>query len=129
MTVDPEDAEFFRWYGPWAALDPAGVAEFMAGFARPWLIDLPITPDRDGLWTSKRWAEHVAPLDEVTWVAETGIRYVNPEIALHYKARLNRPKDNLDLDRTLPLLGPEQRAWLRDAVRRTEPGHPWLARL
>ena len=27
----------------------------------PWEVDLPITPDRDGLWTSKRWSSHVAP--------------------------------------------------------------------
>ncbi len=95
----------------------------------PWVIDLPITPDRDGLWTSKRMPEQVAPVEEVTWVADSGIRYLNPEIVLHFKARLGRRKDDRDLDRTLPLLGPEQRAWLRDAVRRTEPGHPWLARL
>ena len=30
--------------------------------------------------------DHVAPLDEVTWVAADGIRYLNPEIALLYKA-------------------------------------------
>jgi hypothetical protein len=92
----------------------------------PWVIDLPITPDRDGLWTSKRMPEHVAPVDEVTWVAGTGIRYLDPEIVLHYKARLGRAKDDRDLARTLPLLSGDRRAWLRDAVRRTEPGHPWL---
>jgi hypothetical protein len=95
----------------------------------PWVIDLPITPDRDGLWTNKRMPDHVAPLDEVTWVAESGIRYLDPEIVLHYKARLGRAKDDRDLARTLPLLADGKRAWLRDAVRRTEPGHPWLARL
>ena len=42
----------------------------------PWVIDLPITPDRDGLWTSKRDPDHVAPLGEVTWVADDGIRYL-----------------------------------------------------
>lgn len=202
-----EDEEFFRRYGPWAALDPPGLAAFMAGFDRPWwivggwaieaftgvprehedvdlsilacdipafrahvgdrwhlwsnyggtlrplderfpevldvesqiwvrehalapwIIDLPITPDRDGLWTSKRWPEHVAPLDEVTWVAETGIRYLNPEIVLHFKARLGRRKDDRDFRQARPLLSPSQVAWLRDAVRRTEPGHPWLAEL
>ena len=147
-----EDEEFFRWYGPWAPLDPDGVAELMAGFDRPWwivggwsieaftgvarehedvdltllacdlsafrahigdrwnlwsnhggtlrpfndrfpevldtssqvwvrrsaadpwVVDLPITPDRDGLWTNKRDPDHVAPLDDVTWVAGDGIR-------------------------------------------------------
>lgn len=202
-----EEAEFFRLYGPWSPLDPAGVAGFMAGFPRPWwivggwaieaftraprehedvdlsilacdvpalrehvgdrwhlwsndggtlrpitdrfpevldvesqiwirehasapwIIDLPLTPDRDGLWTNKRWPEHVAPVEEVTWVAADGIRYLNPEIVLHYKARSRRPKDDRDLDRGWPLLDDRQRSWLRDAVAATEPGHGWLERL
>ena len=97
--------------------------------AAPWVIDLPLTPDRDGLWTNKRWPEHVAPVDEVTWTAADRIRYLNPEIVLHYKARLARPKDDRDLDRTWPLLDRAQRSWLLDALRATEPGHPWLGRL
>ena len=201
---EAEDEAFLRRYGPWAPLDPAGVAAFMAGFGRPWwivggwaieaftglprehedvdvsilvrdvpglrehvgerwhlwsnaggtlrpldeqfpdvldpegqvwvrehaqapwVIDLPLTPDRDGRWTNKRLPGHVAPLEEVTWVATDGIRYLRPEIVLHFKARLGRPKDDRDLARTLPLLDAGQRAWLRDAVRRTEPGHRWL---
>ena len=176
-----DDEEFFRWYGAWAPLDPAGLAALMRGFERPWWIvggwsieaftgaprehedvdlsllacdlsafrehlgddwtpwsnyggtlrplsdrfpepldvqsqiwlrrdaaspwevDLPITPDRDGLWTSKRWSSHVAPLDDVTWVADDGIRYLRPEITLHFKARFQRPKDERDLEVTLPL--------------------------
>ena len=66
------------------------------------MIDLPITPDRDGLWTNKRMPDHVAPLEEVTWVADDGIRYLNPEIALLFKAVQQRPKDERDLDRCLP---------------------------
>jgi hypothetical protein len=94
--------------------------------ADPWVIDLPITPDRGGLWTSKRDPDHVAPLDDVTWVADDGIRYLRPEIALLYKAVLHRPKDDRDLAVTWPLLGAEQQAWLRDAVRRSYPGHAWV---
>jgi hypothetical protein len=94
--------------------------------ADPWVIDLPITPDRDGLWTSKRDPDHVAPLDDVTWVADDGIRYLRPEIALLFKAVLHRPKDDRDLAVTWPLLGAEQQAWLRDAVRRSYPGHAWV---
>jgi hypothetical protein len=200
-----DEEAFLRRYGPWEAFDPAALAAFMAGFARPWwivggwaieaftgharehedvdlsilacdvpalrahvgerwhlwsnaggtlrplddrfpdvldregqiwvrahaqapwVIDLPLTPDTDGLWTSKRWPEHVAPVEAVTWVGADGLRYLAPEIVLHFKARLARPKDDLDLARTLPLLDDARRAWLRDAVRRTEPGHRWLA--
>ena len=95
----------------------------------PWIIDLPITPDRDGLWTSKRLPAHVAPLDEVTWVADSGIRYLNPEVTLHFKARACRPKDTRDLERAWPLLDATRRAWLREAVRSTEPGCAWQALL
>ena len=59
-------------------------------------------------------------------MAGDGIRYVNPEIALLYKARLERAKDRRDLERTWPLLNEGQRAWLRDAVRRMNAEHAWL---
>lgn len=95
----------------------------------PWVIDLPITPDRDGLWTNKFIADHVVPLDEATWVAGDGMRYLNPEIVLFFKARHRRPKDERDLARALPLLSPDQRTWLRDAVRRLRSDHEWLIRL
>jgi len=204
---ESEDAEFFRRYGDWAPLDPAGLAAFMDGFPRPWwivggwaieaftgaarehedvdlsilacdvpalrehvgdrwhlwsnhggtlrplddrfpepistesqiwvrasardpwVIDLPITPDRGGLWTNKRLPRHVAPLEEVTWVAGDGIRYLAPEVALLYKAALHRPKDDRDLERTLPLLAATARAWLAEAVAELYPLHPWLERL
>ncbi|MGI8645699.1 MAG: nucleotidyltransferase domain-containing protein [Nocardioides sp.] len=94
----------------------------------PWIIDVPTTPDRDGLWVNKRDPEHVAPLAEVTWVADDGIRYLRPEITLLYKAVLHRPKDDRDLAVTWPLLAPDQHAWLRAALERLYPGHAWLDR-
>ena len=200
-----EEADFHRWYGAWAPLDPAGVAELLAGFGRPWwlvggwaieaftgvprehedvdlsllacdvpalrlhlgdswtpwsndggtlrplsarfpeplnvesqvwirrdahspwVVDLPITPDRDGLWTNKRLPGHVAPVDEVTWVADDGIRYLAPEIVLLFKSTLSRRKDHRDLRVTWPLLSEEQRDRLRDLVRSLDPEHPWLS--
>ena len=84
----------------------------------PWVIDLPITPDRDGLWTNKRMPDHVAPLEDVTWVADDGIRYLNPEIGLLYKAGSARRKDDRDLDRCLPAA---QRGRARVAARQRRP--------
>jgi hypothetical protein len=95
----------------------------------PWVVDLPITPDRDGLWTNKRWADHVVPVDEATWVADDGIRYVRPEITLLYKAALDREKDRRDLELTWPLLDSAARTWLLDALGVVHPGHAWLGRL
>ena len=202
-----DDAEILRWYGEWQQLDPAGLAELMHGFERPWwivggwsieaftgvprehedvdlsllacdltafrehlgtdwtpwsndggtlrplserfpeplnvesqvwlrrdarspwVVDLPITPDRDGLWTNKRWADHVVPVEEATWVADDGIRYLRPEIALLYKAALDREKDRRDLDLTWPALDDAARRWLLDALAVVHPEHPWLTRV
>ena len=67
-----------------------------------------------------------APLDEVTWVQTDGIRYLNPEIVLAYKAKHARPKDDADLAAVLPRLDDRQRGWLRDTVAQIHPGHRWL---
>jgi hypothetical protein len=109
--------------------DPTSQIWLRRDASSPWEVDLPITPDRDGLWTSKRWDAHVAPVEEVTWLANDGIRYLRPEITLHFKARLGRPKDDRDLDITWPLLTEDRRAWLLEALVATEgPDHPWLRR-
>lgn len=92
----------------------------------PWVMDLPVTPDMDGLWRNRRLPDHVAPIGEVTWVTDGGVRALNPEITLLFKARLDRAKDRRDRDVTLPLLSSQQRTWLRDAVRRAHPDHAWL---
>lgn len=208
METDDEDAAFFRLYGAWEPLDPAGAARLLEGFAppwwviggwaieaftgvarvhedldvsilacdvpalrahigdawnlwsnlggtlrplndehpeplapdgqiwvrrsaaEPWVIDIPTTPDLDGRWTNKRLADHVATVEEVTWVAGDGIRYLRPEIVLGYKGAQDRPKDRRDLEIAWPLLGEEQRAWLRGALAAAYGDeHPWLALL
>jgi hypothetical protein len=62
-------------------------------------------------------------------VHDDGVRYLRPEVTLLYKAALHRPKDDRDLAVTWPLLGEAARGWLRDAVGRLYPDHPWLAQL
>ncbi|TQJ09880.1 hypothetical protein [Lapillicoccus jejuensis] len=99
----------------------------------PWRADLLATADADGAWVDKREPSLVRPLEDATWVStdgpDAGVRYLRPELALAMKARLDRPKDRADLAAALPLLGDDARGWLRDAVRRRHPEHPWLARL
>ena len=55
-------------------------------WSSPWVMDLPVTPDVDGLWQNKRLPDHVAPLDEVTWVTDEGVRVLDPEIVLLFKS-------------------------------------------
>ncbi len=91
----------------------------------PWRVDFILNAAQDGRWVSRRDPDHVAALDEVTWVDADGVRYQRPEIVLHHKARQGRPKDEWDRDQVLPLLTREERVWLAEAVGRTYPGHPW----
>lgn len=114
----------------WPTVDEPGSQLWLRRNATaPWVLDVPLTPDHDGLWTNKRLPHHRAPVEEVTWVAADGIRYLLPEIVLAYKATLRRPKDEPDFAATLPVLTPDRRAWLADALAEVAPDHPWRARL
>lgn len=95
----------------------------------PWRVDCILNASKGGRWQSRRDESFVADLDDVTWVAGDGIRYLNPEVALLFKAKQERQKDRVDLDNAWPLLTPEKRSWLRDAVRAAHPDHPWQERL
>jgi hypothetical protein len=95
----------------------------------PWEFDLQPNPDRGGRWVFRRDAALDYDLDEITWIAPTGIRYLNPEMGLAYKAHLMRPKDERDLVAALPKLTSTQRIWLADMIDHLVPGHPWSARV
>ena len=64
----------------------------------PWLADFVATPQRDGRWVFKRDETCTEALEDVTWLADDGIRYQRPEVTLAFKAHLVRPKDDADLD-------------------------------
>ena len=91
----------------------------------PWVLDVPLTPDTDGRWTNKRLCSHTEALDDVTWVADDGLRYQRPEVTLMFKAAQVRAKDRVDAEVALPLLDASARGWLREAVGRLQPDHPW----
>jgi hypothetical protein len=95
----------------------------------PWRADVVLNPDREGDWVSRRDRSFSAPLGAVTWERD-GVRYLNPEIVLCFKARQRRAKDEHDFAAIVPLLGDDARGWLADYIERCEPpGHPWLDRL
>ena len=94
----------------------------------PWRADVVLGPDRDGRWVSRRDRDFDAPLDEVTF-EQGGVRYLNPEVVLSFKAKARRHKDEHDLDAALPLLSDRARDFLADYLDRKEPGHPWRDRL
>jgi hypothetical protein len=116
--------------GRWPTVeDPGSQLWLRAHAAAPWIIDIPLTPAADGKWTNKFLRNHVDDLENVTWVADDGIRYLLPEIVLVYKARLRRQKDEPDFDATLPTLNVRRRDWMRKSLEALVPDHHWLDRL
>ena len=114
----------------WMTVDEPQSQLWLRADARsPWIVDIPLTPDVDGLWSNKRLPEHIAPVEEVTWRAADGILYLKPEIVLTYKATNRRAKDDLDFEATLPILTEERRDWLEAALSELVPNHHWLERL
>jgi len=101
-----------------------------ANATSPWIVDIPLTPDADGKWTNKFMQDHVDEVENVTWVANDGIRYLLPEIVFFaYKARLRRAKDEPDFEATLPTLTADGRTYMRKSLEEIAPDHHWLERL
>jgi hypothetical protein len=95
----------------------------------PWEFDVVVNPDRDGRWVFRRDPTLDYALDDITWVASDGIRYLSPELALAYKAKQARSKDEQDLAAALPLLTADRRTWLADMIDHLHPDHRWAARI
>jgi hypothetical protein len=94
----------------------------------PWVMDLAMNPHDGDTWISVRDESIRMPIDDATF-DHAGASYLRPEIVLAMKARWSRPKDDGDLDATLPLLDDTRRHWLRDTIKLLHPGHRWLAQI
>ena len=89
----------------------------------PWRLDLQLDPS-DEEWAFKRDTGIRVPWPRAVQIIE-GVRYLRPEIALLYKARLDRPKDRADL--AAAALDADARAWLAGTLDRL--GHRAWANL
>ena len=96
--------------------------------ADPWEYDILLGPGDPDEWRYRRDPSIRMPMAEALWERD-GIRYLQPEIQLLYKARGLREKDQADFAATLPFLDDRRRSWLADALERTIPAHPWTPSL
>jgi hypothetical protein len=95
----------------------------------PWLLDVLLNPGGPRLWVFKRDPSVTRSLDDATWVAPDGLRYLRPELVLAHKAKHPTAESDADLAATLPLLDRAARTWLRAHLASHHPGHPWRTRL
>jgi hypothetical protein len=68
------------------------------------MAGIPVSETCGQLWVRLPWQRAVRTVD--------GVSYRRPEVALLFKARLDRPKDRADL--LAAGLEPQARAWLAD---------------
>jgi len=101
---------------------PSGPEEFAAD---PTMLDFLLEQSTTGRWVFRRHPAVTRPLAEVGTATADGVAVVRPEIALLFKAKGPRFKDQRDFDRVLPYLDGTARAWLRTALAEAHPGHAW----
>jgi hypothetical protein len=80
-------------------------------------------------WRFRREPSISLPLSELGLRSKLGIPILRPEVVLLFKAKLPRPEDEEDFIALLHSFDYAQTAWLRAALDRCHPGHPWRARL
>jgi Aminoglycoside-2''-adenylyltransferase len=94
-----------------------------------WRLDVMREPWEGDIWVFRRDPRIRLPLGRVIAHTSDGVPYARPEIALLYKAKSSRPKDDADFASALPLLGDEERQWLARSIALVHPGHHWLQSL
>ncbi|WP_225730546.1 MULTISPECIES: nucleotidyltransferase domain-containing protein [unclassified Nocardia] len=92
-------------------------------------LDVFREPHDGDRWICRRDNTITLPYAELIETGPAGIPYVIPEVALLFKARARRPKDDGDFARILPLLNDYRAARLSEWLTRLYPGHAWLPAL
>jgi hypothetical protein len=86
-------------------------------------------PHVGDLWVCRRDASITLPYSELILHTSEGIPYTTPEVALLFKAKQVRSKDEADFQRVLPNMTQTQRSRLTSWISQVRPGHPWITPL
>jgi hypothetical protein len=99
-------------------------------FGAPWAMQFMVmdhdeTADR---WIYRRDRRVGGSVADMTVLAD-GYPVLAPEIQLLFKSKAPRAKDTRDAERALPLLAPERKQRLIDALTISDPENPWIGSL
>jgi Aminoglycoside-2''-adenylyltransferase len=89
-------------------------------------VDVFREPHVGDRWVCRRDPSITLPYQELILHTSEGIPYAIPEVALLFKAKARRDKDEADFRRVLPAMDRSQRSRLSGWLSRVHPGHPWL---
>jgi hypothetical protein len=102
--------------GLWARSEPDG----------PWQLQFLLAERDADTWWFRRDPRIRVPLAEIGLRSSAGIPYLRPEVALLFKSRDPRKRDETDLAAALPLLDGTARNRLAEWL---PPDHPWRNRI
>jgi hypothetical protein len=94
--------------------------------ANAWRIDVFREPSDGDEWVSRRDERIRLPYAELIEHTTDGIPYARPEVALLFKAKQARAKDEADLAAVLPHLDASRKRLLAEWLELVHPGHFWL---
>ena len=77
-------------------------------------------------WIYRRDERIRKPLTEIYSTADSGIRFLRPEIVLLYKSKNPREKDEQDCETVMKRLDAQSKKWLKNAVAVCDSKHHWL---
>jgi hypothetical protein len=92
-------------------------------------VDVFREPHVGDRWVCRRDESITLPYDELILHTRDAIPYAIPEVALLFKAKALRDKDEANFQRVLPLMDRSRRSRLSEWLSRVHPGHPWLERI
>jgi hypothetical protein len=95
-----------------------------------WRFQVMVDEQVGNRWQSRRNAQISMPLSDLTRHSTDKIPYLTPEAQLFYKAKTQRPKDEIDFEAAVETLSCVQRQWLSKAITMCYgEDHSWLARI
>ena len=80
-------------------------------------------------WIFRRDNRIKRPLEKIFKKTQGGIPYLSPEIALLYKSKNLRDKDNIDFKNSHELLDQEANEWLKNSLITLYGSHKWIENL
>jgi len=116
VALAPGETPHARMHQTWV-MDPG---------VNGWRMDIFREPGDAQTWIYRRTGKLSAPRAWANARTSSGIPYVAPQVVLLFKAKAKRDKDQADFSMVAPRLSSEARTWLADALRVTDPGHPWI---
>jgi hypothetical protein len=96
---------------------------------RYYRVDVFREPHLGDRWVCRRDASITLPYSELILRTSDGIPYVVPEVALLFKAKHLRDKDQADFQHVLPKMDYTRRSRLSGWLSQVHPGHPWIEAL